>query len=207
MELIGSPQCGSVIVEMALALCGAAYAVTDLPWMEEGEGRARLLALNPLGQVPTLVLDDGTVLTESAAIILHLDKLFPDAGLLPPGGRERARAVNRMIWLVAAVYPTFTFADFPARWVDGERAGESLVTHVIAHRVALMRQWEAEFGEGRFACGERISALDFYAAAMTRWRPGFAAYGRKTPRLVAAARAVVTHPLAGPVFRRHWPKA
>jgi glutathione S-transferase len=50
-------------------------------------------AHNPLGRIPTLVLDDGEVLVDSAAIIDHLDEVYGrDHALTPPAGADR-RAV------------------------------------------------------------------------------------------------------------------
>ena len=54
-----------------------------------------LLPINPTGQIPTLVLPDGSVLTESAAILIHLADAHPDSGLLPaaaPRARRRSAA-------------------------------------------------------------------------------------------------------------------
>ncbi len=52
---------------------------------------------NPLGRVPTLVLDDGEALIESAAILDHLDELAgPERALLPPSGETRRAALNIM---------------------------------------------------------------------------------------------------------------
>lgn len=56
-------------------------------------------ALNPQGRVPTLVLDDGTALIQSPAIIEYLEEVFPDPPLLPadPVARAKARAVAAII--------------------------------------------------------------------------------------------------------------
>lgn len=51
--------------------------------------------INPLGRIPSLVLDDGEVLIDSAAILDHLDEeVRPDRTLLPPSGSERRRALR-----------------------------------------------------------------------------------------------------------------
>lgn len=57
------------------------------------------LAINPQGLVPTLVLDDGTVLTQSLAILEWLDEIRPQPPLLPsdPVRRARARAFAQAI--------------------------------------------------------------------------------------------------------------
>ncbi|MFO1324988.1 MAG: maleylacetoacetate isomerase [Burkholderiales bacterium] len=49
------------------------------------------LAMNPQGLVPALVTDDGTVLTQSLAIVEYLDETHPAPPLLPSGAAARAR--------------------------------------------------------------------------------------------------------------------
>jgi len=204
MELIGSLNCGSIIVEMALALTCVPHSLTDIPYLREGPERDRLLSLNPLGQVPTLVLDDGAVMTESAAILLYLNELAPEAGLLPaPGAEGRAAFLNRFIRLVAAIYPTFTYGDDPGRWTISGDAAHTLRQRTNLHREALFRSWEAHFGPGPFAAGDALTALDLYLVAMTHWRPGHAWFAANTPRLLAAADAASSHPKLAPIVARH----
>jgi GST-like protein len=204
MELIGSLDCGSIIVEMALALTGLPYRVTDVPYLEDGAQRQRLLRLNPLGQVPTLILPDGSVMTESAAILLYLDDLAPQAGLIAPAGApDRAAFLNRLIWLVAAVYPTFTYGDEPARWTEPGAPADRLRQRTDTHRESLVQRWERQFGPGPFARGGALSALDLYLVAMTAWRPKGGWFPSQTPRLMAAANAAASHPQLAPIVARH----
>src|SRR4051812_41163036 len=49
-------------------------------------------AVNPMGQVPALRLDDGSILTENTAVLPYLADRFPASGLMPASGDERARA-------------------------------------------------------------------------------------------------------------------
>ncbi|WP_150523767.1 maleylacetoacetate isomerase [Roseibium sediminis] len=68
--------------------------------LRHGEQRAdAYLALNPQGLVPSLELEDGTVLTQSMAIIEYLDETIPEPPLLPQGAvrRAQARAMAQMI--------------------------------------------------------------------------------------------------------------
>jgi GST-like protein len=204
MELIGSLNCGSMIVEMALALTGVPHTLTDVPYLKDGPERTRLLSLNPLGQVPTLVLDDGSVMTESAAILLYLNDLVPAAGLLPPvGAADRAAVLNRFVWLVAAVYPTFTYGDDPVRWVPAGAAADMLRQRTDAHREALFLGWDKSFGAGPFARGAAMCALDIYLVAMTIWRPRRAWFDANAPLLAAAADAAAAHPALAAVVARH----
>ena len=203
-ELIGSKGCGSAIVEMAFDIAGIPHRVTNLPYLEPSEGRDRLLALNPLGQVPTLVLPDGSVMTESAAMILHAAEAAPQAGLAPlPGTPLRARFLNELVVLVAAVYPTFTFADDPAKFgLDGDAAVDFKAL-VDGRRLDIFRQIDGRIA-GPFWLGDSLSALDLYLVALIRWRPGLAWFEAKVPRVVAAVRAAEAHPKVAAAVRRHF---
>jgi hypothetical protein len=87
MRLFGEPGWGSVIVEAQLDWYGLEFdfeRVGDL--FKSAESRERLSAVNPLAQIPTLVLADGAVLTESAAITLYLAELLGSDSLVPRAG-------------------------------------------------------------------------------------------------------------------------
>ena len=102
--LLAAKGCGSVIVEAALALSGLPHRVEETPYDEPGPARDRLRALNPLGQVPVLLLPDGEVMTESAAMVLHLADRAPEAGLAPPPDDPTRPAFLRwLVFLVGAI--------------------------------------------------------------------------------------------------------
>ena len=82
---------GSVLVETQLAWYGLKYrleAVGDL--LKESQARDRLASVNPIAQIPTLILPDGAVMTESAAITLLLAETTGRDDLAP--GPERPSA-------------------------------------------------------------------------------------------------------------------
>lgn len=195
----GCRGCGSAIAEAALALAGIDYDREEVDYSTPGPKRDRLLAVNPLGQVPALVLPGGTVLTETAAIVHYVDDHSPSAGLIPPAGAaERARFYRWLAFLVAAVYPTFTYGDEPEKWV-GKEAGPALRASTDRHREALWRQVEQDAAAPWFL-GERFSALDLYVAVMTRWRPGPKWFEANTPRLHAIAAKAAALPAVAPVM-------
>ena len=101
---------GSAIVEAQLAWYGLPYRLEESgDLLSSAEARERMRPLNPLAQIPTLVLPSGEILTESAAITLHLADLTGRDDLVP-GVRapERARFLRWLVYLVANVYPVFT---------------------------------------------------------------------------------------------------
>ena len=92
-------------VRIALNLKG--LAVTHaFHHLRRGEQRApAYLALNPQGLVPALELDDGTVLTQSLAIIEWLDETYPAPALLPDDPLRRARVRAFALVLAADTHP------------------------------------------------------------------------------------------------------
>src|SRR5262252_5996469 len=102
-RVLATKGCGSAIVEATLAIAGIPYDREEHDYGKP-EGRAAIAAFNPLGQVPTVVLPDGAVMTESAAIALYVADRTP--GLLPPAGDPtRPAALRWLVFLVAAIYP------------------------------------------------------------------------------------------------------
>ena len=110
MLLFGEPGWGSAIVEAQLDWYGIEFEFERVGNLfKSAESPQKLSAVNPLAQIPTLVLADGSVLTESAAITLLLaEKMGQDS--LVPGASDPQRAVflRWLVWLVANVYPTYT---------------------------------------------------------------------------------------------------
>ncbi|MCH9670239.1 MAG: glutathione S-transferase family protein [Gammaproteobacteria bacterium] len=65
------------------------------PLQHTGDDAPALRESNPVGRVPALVLDDGEVIIDSAAILDYLDReVGPERALMPVGGKERNRAMN-----------------------------------------------------------------------------------------------------------------
>lgn len=202
--LLAARGTGSAIVEAAFALAGIDHKVEPTEIYEHAEARARLLKINPLGQIPVLILEDGTVMTESAAMILMAAEA-PGGGALapPPGDPARVRFLNWLVYMVGAIYPTFVYGDEPSRYVPGD-AGTALRNITDQKREAMWRQVEGACA-GPWFLGERRSAIDLYVWVMSHWRPRQAWFRRETPRLAAIAAALDAEPaLAAVRERNHW---
>lgn len=204
-RLYGARGWGSVLVEAMLAHCGVPVQFEDVDGFDrDGPARDRLRAVNPLAQVPALVLPDGTVMTESAAIALLLAERHPESGLAPPpGAAERPAFLRWLVWMVANVYPTFTYGDYPERWAPG--APDDLGASTLEHRKRLWRQFDEAAVQGPWVLGERFSALDVYVGAMVHWRPRRAWFAEHCPKTAAVAGRVAALPALAPVWRRNFP--
>jgi GST-like protein len=204
--LYGRAGWGSAIVEAQLAWYGLPFRfepVDDL--FTSPDARLRLEKVNPLGQVPTLVMPDASVMSESAAITLLLADITGRDTLVPAtGAPERAKFLRWLIFLVANVYPTFTYADDPARFVSVGPARDPFRAATDLYAQKLWRQIEANVGNPWFL-GERFSALDIYVDVMTRWRPKRGWFEIETPHLFAIARRADRVPELKAVWERNWP--
>ncbi|CAN5735764.1 glutathione S-transferase [soil metagenome] len=182
-----------------MVLAEIPYDREEVNYDEDGPARDRLFAINPLGQVPTLVMPAGSIMTETAAIVLYIDELVPAAGLMPPPGEPARRAALRWLaFFIAAIYPTFSYGDDPKKWV-GEEAADRLRASTNEHRQRLWRQLEGA-AVGPWFLGATRSALDLYIAVATHWRPRREWFAVSCPKLSAIA----TKLDADPQLRELW---
>lgn len=205
-KLYGRLGWGSAIVEAQLVWYGLPYtyeAVDDL--FKSPDARLKLEKVNPLAQVPTLAMPDGSVMSESAAITLLLADITGKDQLVPAAGApERAKFLRWLIYIVANIYPTFTYADDPARFVSVNAARDPFRAATDAYAQRLWHQVEGEAGAPWFL-GERFSALDIYIDVMTRWRPKRGWFEGETPKLFAIARKADALPELKETWKRNYP--
>lgn len=205
--LHGRPGWGSALIEAQLDWYGLPWSLQDSgDLLADEAARRRLQPLNPLAQVPVLVAPDGTVLTESAAITLHLADRTGRDDLVPgPPAAERAAFLRWLVFLVANIYPTFTYGDLPERFVP-EAAADEFRDRVDAHARRLWGAVEAAAGFPHFL-GARFSALDLYLAVLTRWRPGRDWFAENTPMLYGATLRAAEHEAVAAMLARNFPDA
>lgn len=203
-RLLGCKGCGSAIVEAAFALAKIPLEYEEVDYGAGSPTRERLLEVNPLGQVPALLLPDASVMTESLAIVHYLNDLAPKAGLVPAKGHaKRTEFLRWSTFLVAAVYPTFTYGDEPAKWVEDVMGAKQLRESTDRHRERQWMRMEEVAGEPWFL-GQTTSAIDLYVAAMTRWRPGRKWFAANTPKLLAIAQRTSATAGVGDVMKRNF---
>lgn len=206
--LYGTPGWGSALVEAQLDYYGLDYrfeTVGDL--FTDPEARAKLENVNPLKQIPTLVLPDGQVMTESAAITLWLAQHTGRDDLVPENGApEQAAFLRWLIYLVANIYPTFTYVDDPSRFVSVEAAQAPFKAAVAAYRERLWSIVEQTAGAPWFL-GERFSALDLYVGVMVHWTPREPWFSANAPKLDSISTRAKAIESLQPFWTRNFPDA
>ena len=141
-----------------------------------------LLPDNPLSRIPTLVLADGTVLTDSVVICEYLDALAGGGKLLPPSGPERWTALARHA-LANGLLDILILWRNERDKAEGKRTPELLDSFAVKTGAALDRLErdapdlsDAPFGIGHIAVGCCLSYLDFRFPDLD-WRSGHPALG------------------------------
>ena len=201
----GANGYGSACVEAALEMVGAPYDRVDVEALGSGEERARLKSVNPAGQVPALILPSDDLMTESAAILIHLGDLFPEAGVAPAiDAPERPDYLRWMLFLASNIYPTFTISDGPERFLADPAQHAELLEKAKARRKALWAIMEDGIFPGPYILGDTMSLLDVYVSMMSHWSPRRDWFFQHCPRLSGAVRATETHPVVRSVWKRNF---
>ncbi len=180
---------GSFAVETALEEIGAPY---ERIWVgTDDEDVAALCKTNPIGRVPVLVLPDGTVMIESAAMLIHLALAHPGAGLAPPPGTSRhAKFLQWMVFLSANVYEEVLRIYYSTRYsargeADAGAIRQQATTDIIGHLDFIGQSL------GPFVLGSEYSIADAYLYMLACWFPdGKEALYARLPALGAHARAL-----------------
>ena len=169
LKLFFAPGACSFVPHAALELAGATFEPMVVK-LHKGEQRSpEYLALNPRGQVPVLV-DDTDVVTQIPAIALHIDSLFPQAGLLPASGMARTRALQTLMWMNNTVHPTFTHVFMPQKFTADEAAQTAIKAHAVQAYRELLGEMEAlAAAASPWLGGAQPGVLDAYALTLLRW--------------------------------------
>ena len=146
-------------------------------------------------QVPTLVFADGGVMTESAAILIRLAELHPQARLAPaPDAPDRAAFLRWMSFVSSAIYSLFWVKDDPSRLVP-DRAGHAALDERILERIAeCWAIMESQITPGRYLLGDELSVLDLYVAVVSRFSPRRQRFYEVAPRMGEVVRRIDEDP-------------
>lgn len=205
LTLFGSPGSGSAAAEMALRAAGLRYEIVRASAWEPDSALSELRQVNPLGQIPTLVLKDGTVLTETVAILLHLALSHPKAQLLPKAGAARAVALRGLVFIAANCYPAVSISDYPERWTTARSPAAQKCVREAA-RAQLHRGWELfadAFGNAAVLSTPAPGALAFLAVVVSQWSGARAHLKSERPGFHRLLLALEKHPRLAEVLREH----
>ena len=171
-KLYWAENTGAFAPEVVMALAGTPYERVLVDWDAKEHWGAEFRRLNPMGQVPVMILPDGQVMTESAAMVLHIADSTPEVRLAPPPGSLERAAFDRWLFFMAVnLYGADLRYYYPKRFT-AEEAGIAGVKQAAAEELErLFAVLDDPLTPGPFFGGERLSALDPYLLMLTDWYP------------------------------------
>jgi len=189
-----SPSTASLVVHWLLIELGVPHELHKLDFDKREHKSPKYLAINPAGVVPSLV-QDGQVLTEAAAIVLHLADTHPQAGLAPaPGSPERAQYYRWMFFMANTLQPAYR-AWFYANEPAGEANAEAAKAAARARIEAAWQQVADHLAaNGPWLLGAKRSAADFMLTMLMRWSRNMPRPAHTWPALAAHAQAMKALP-------------
>jgi glutathione S-transferase len=167
--LYGRTGAGSLAPQILLEEIGAPY---ELIWISKTPADLEILRrVNPAGKIPLLVLPDGTTVAESAAILIHLTNVHPQAGMAPPAGSSaHGRFLQWMVYLSANLYEALLRYFYAERYsTSGAPAAPAIKAQALSDYAAHLERIHSELSP--YVLGEAVSALDPYLHMLAGWYP------------------------------------
>ncbi len=206
ITIYGAATSGSVPVEAAMTLIGLPYELIERAPLHAVTDHEAVYAVNPMRQVPALVLPDGELMTESAAMLIWLADSYPDARLGPPPADPRRAAFLRwMTFVASAIYALAWIRDDPSRLVPDESQHATVRRLAAERRAACWAAMEAQIDPGLYLLGEDLSVLDLYVTVISRWGPHRRRFYAVAPRMGEIVRRVDADPRLAALWAERFP--
>jgi glutathione S-transferase len=196
-------------VHWALIELGLPFEAVRLDFGADEQHDPAYLKLNPMGRVPTLVID-GEPFSESAALLMLLVERHPEAGLAPPpGDPQRAKWLETLVWLANNLQPPMR--DWFYAEKDGEPSGAPAVRDLARRRIeAAWPRLATRFADSRaYLFGDTPGGVDFLAAMLMRWSRNMPHPANEQPALAAYLARMGARPSYSELCRREelvpWP--
>ncbi len=189
MKLFTRPGTCSLDTDIALREAGVTF---DLVKVSHHTGKTSegvdFTTINTKGYVPALLLDNGELLTENAALLQYIADLNPAAQLAPPAGTlERYRLTEWLAYINSEIHKGFSPLFLPNTPEDFKQyARENLTKRV---------DWLAKhLGSKPFLLGEQFSVADAYLFVVLTWSPHVSFDLTRWPNLLAFQERVSARP-------------
>jgi glutathione S-transferase len=166
-RLYGRQGAGSLAPQMLLEEIGAPY---ELVWISRAPTDIEAFRrISPAAKIPVLMLPDGTVVSESAAILIHLTNAHPAAAVAPVvGSSTHALFLQWMVFLSANMYEAALRFFYPERYsAAGEAAAAQIKAQALADWTGHLEVIQAALSP--YVLGAELSAADYYLYMLAGW--------------------------------------
>lgn len=172
---------------------GLPYELRMIQW-KDAAAKEELKKVNPMGQVPTLITDEGYPLAEIQAITQYLILKKPNH-LFPSSGRERFKAFEWMSFISTALHKGgFSPLFNPKNFSDNEAHFDTIRKVTMEKLKNTLQVAEDRFSDGDFSLGNDFTVVDAYLFVVLSWRKAFNIDISGYPKLAAFAEKMLKRP-------------
>lgn|GEM_PF-34630 len=190
------PDNASTFIHMLLRELGIPFELRLVDRAANAQKSPDYLRLNPQGLIPVMV-DGDLILTETAAIALHLVDRHPECGLAPPiGTAARANFYKWMIHLTNTPQVEHLKRAYPHRHVTDPATAADVKATAFQRLAAMFVHIDRELGPGPYLLGDTYSAADAFLLMLTMWGKSMATPPATLPNLAGhSARLLARAPI------------
>lgn len=193
-------------MEAALTLLNVPYALIDGATWASKRARDRVAPVNAMRQIPTLVLPDGEVMTESAAILIYLADLYANARLAPSHCAPIRRQFLRwMVYVSSAIY-SLHWIKPDVRRIGAPQGARTSVVDAVHDRIAFCwSNMDRQLQPSLYLLGDELSVLDLYVTVVSRFGPWRERFYKVAPRMTPVVRRVDEDARLAAFWRERFP--
>ena len=204
-KLFWSKASGAFAPEALLVEAGADYQRVRVDMKAGAQREPAYLKVNPLGRIPALQLEDGTVVTESAALCLQIADDHPDAALVPPpGSAQRASVYRWLVYGACEIYESDLHHAYPQRYTTDPEGGPAVQASAIARWDHHWDIVEDALGSGPYLLGDRFCAVDPYFAMLVAWHHDIEGLLKRCPKLNRLVQTTRKRPSLAGLWHEHF---
>jgi len=185
---------GTCAAKAALTEAGAPFEEVEITINKKQHLTEEYRRINPRQQVPSLMLPDGSIMTEGPAILLHIADAHPEIRLAPtPGTSGRAQHDRWLIFFAVNVYEGVLRKMFGERYTTDTSAKQSVEAAAKTYVDRHYNIFEEALGSGPFFFGDDLSVLDIYVWMLSNWQDA-TWLEANCPKIVRLANTVKVRP-------------
>jgi glutathione S-transferase len=164
MKIFGDSISGNCLkVKWTADLLGIAYDWIETDVLAGASRTQEYLAMNPAGQVPAVLLDDGRALAQSNAIITWMAE---GSALIPVAAFDRAKMNEWLFWEQYSHEPYVAVARFQVRYLG--KAVSALEPKIVERGKAALQRLDEATADRHFLLGDALTLADIALVAYTR---------------------------------------
>jgi glutathione S-transferase len=167
LKLYFAPGACSTASHIGLEESGATYDSQALSFAKAEQRTPEYLKVNPRGRVPALVVDEGTIV-ENTAILDYVAATYAPH-LMPKDPVARARAISLMAWFSNGVHPNFTHIGRPERFATDTAVFDHLKAVGRENFFANLKEIDGLLAGKTWILGDEFSVVDGYALVFYGW--------------------------------------